>query len=59
MFQITNEFGNPKYRYVTHLIKSVIILSHGNAVVERSFSTNALFVTSAEASYSPALSVAL
>ena len=42
-----------------HLIKSVIILAHGNADVERGFSTNALLVTLTVASFSPASIVAL
>ena len=42
-----------------HLIKSDIILTHGNADVERGFSTNALLVTPAKASFSPASFVAL
>ena len=42
-----------------HLIKSVIILAHGNADVERGFSTNALLATPAKASFSTASIVAL
>ena len=42
-----------------HLIKSVIILIYSNADVERGFSTNALLVTPAKASFSPAFFVAL
>ena len=42
-----------------HLIKSVIILAHGNADVERVSSTNALLVMPAKASFSPVSIVAL
>ena len=59
MFKITNELGNHKYRYLTHLIESVIVLAHGYADVERGFSTSALLVISAKASFSPASIVAL
>ena len=49
----------PKYHYLTHLIKRLIILTHGNADVERGFSTNAFLVTPAGASFSLASIVAL
>ena len=42
-----------------HLIKSVIILAHGNADVEKGFSTNAVLVMPTKASFSPASGVAL
>ena len=42
-----------------HLIKSVIFLAHVNADVERGFSTIALYVTPAEASFNPTSIVAL
>ena len=58
VFKITNELGNPKYCYLTHLVKGIIILALGNTDVERGFSTNTL-VTSAKAAFSPASIVAL
>ena len=51
--------GNPKYRFLTRLIKSIIVLAHGNADVERGYSVNALLVSSAKTSLSSASFVAL
>ena len=59
IFKITDELGNPKYRFLTHLIKCVIVLAHGNADVEQGFSVNALLVSSAKTSLSSASIVAL
>ena len=42
-----------------HLIKSVIVLAHGNADVKKGFSTNALLVMPATASFSSTSIVAL
>ncbi|KYN24381.1 hypothetical protein ALC57_04018 [Trachymyrmex cornetzi] len=47
-----NSFGNIKYPVVSKVVKALLSLSHGNADVERGFSTSALILTDNRASMS-------
>lgn len=45
VFEILRTNGQPKYPTLAKLIKNVLIISHGNADVERGFSTNGNILT--------------
>ncbi|KYN01819.1 hypothetical protein ALC62_07392 [Cyphomyrmex costatus] len=51
-FALKNSFGNIKYPVVSKVVKTLLSLSHGNADVERGFSTSALILTDNRASMS-------
>ncbi|CAM4808041.1 unnamed protein product [Rotaria magnacalcarata] len=46
IFEITTTNGRPKYPVLTKLIKNILIISHGNADVERGFSINENIISS-------------
>ncbi|CAF4361769.1 unnamed protein product [Rotaria magnacalcarata] len=46
IFKITTTNGRPKYPVLTKLIKNILIISHGNADVERGFSINENIISS-------------
>ena len=45
IFMIVDNGGNPKYRTLTKLVRNILIISHGNADVERGFSSNGNILT--------------
>lgn len=51
-FGLKNSFGGIKYPVVSKVVKALLSLSHGNADVERGFSTSALILTDNRASMS-------
>ncbi|CAM4967600.1 unnamed protein product [Rotaria socialis] len=52
IFEITTTNGRPKYPVLTKLIKNILIISHGNADVERGFSINENIISSNRSSLS-------
>jgi hypothetical protein len=52
IFSILTNNGTPKYPTLANLVKNVLIITHGNADVERGFSINSNIITENRASLS-------